>query len=392
MSGYWNFVLGIFVFASYFCTAQNSHEGVIYDPDEKEPIEFVAVYNGKDHTMSNADGRYAFTSSLDTLVFYRLGYQKVSKSFLGLTDTLYLEKAPYELDEVVVTNAKTLWQKVKDSITHNYLFAPFREKFFLRALLKNNDTLVRLQDIEGKLARKTLLYNQKMELTPKDFTFEFNNMRKTGVVRDEHKVYYRFPTLYGLFSSFIRLNATGNDFTLTEKPFEDVEKVRYEFVSNPNHPVVRIHGYYIINTLNNAIEEYHQISEPKNPPYSERKQVKFRTKRYELTVLFEKDPLKNKYYMKTAKRNTVVEISDKKNTFTEVYDSSFILTTSDSFITESVKKNVSAVRDIFKLKFPYNPAYWNVQNTLLLTDEMEAFIQNMGKDNTEFKVRSNIKD
>ncbi len=389
---HWNLILGFFVFTGGLCNAQNSFEGVLFDVDEKKPIEFVAVYNGKDYTMSNADGRYAFSSSLDTLVFYRLGYKRLRKSFATLTDTLYLEKAPYELEEVVVTNVKNLWQKVKDSITNNYLFAPYKEKFFLRAMLKYNGTLVRLQDIEGKLARKTLLYNQKMELTPKDFIFEFTNMRKTGVVRDEHKVYYRFPTLYGLFSSFIRLNATGDDFTLTEKPYENTEKVRYQFVSNPDHPVVRIEGYYVINTANNAIEEFHQISAPKNPPYSEEKHIKFRTLRYELTVLFAKDTVKNKYYMKTAKRNTVVEISDKKNTFTQRYDSSFILDTSDSFIADPVKKNRSAVKDIFKLKFPYDADYWDGQNTLLLTDEMEAFIQNMGKGNQEFKVRTNIKN
>lgn len=67
--------------------------------------------------------------------------------------------------------------------------------------------------------------------------------------------------------------------------------------------------------------------------------------------------MKNKYYMKTAKRNTVVEILNKKNTFAEVYDSSFILATSNSFITDPVKKNVSAVKDIFRLKFPYDLNY-----------------------------------
>ncbi len=104
-----NFVLSFFSFASCLCAAQNSFEGPRYDLEEKEPIEFVAVYKSKDHTMSNANGRYEFTSSLDTVSFYRLGYKKITKSFAALTDTFYLEKAPYELEEVIVVNAKTLW-------------------------------------------------------------------------------------------------------------------------------------------------------------------------------------------------------------------------------------------------------------------------------------------
>lgn len=381
----------IFSFIFSFGWAQNQHEGIIVDTESKEPIEFVGIYNGKDHTMSNADGRYSFSSSQDSVLFYRIGYNKLKTTFSQLQDTLFLKKSPYELDEVVVTNAKTLWQKVGDSIKTNYVFTPYKEKFLLRGILKYNDTIVRIQDIQGKLQRKTLLYTKELELSPKDYVVEFINMRKIGIVNDENDVYFKFPTLYGLFSSFIRLNATGEGFILTEKPYKDNDKVRYEFISDPEHKTIDISGYYVINTLNNAIEEFHVTSTaPKNKPYTKKRWLKYRTTYYELTVLFEKNLIKNRYYMRSAKSNEKVEVTDKKNSFNEKYDINFILNTTDSFDNFKVKKNISATKDIFKLKYPYNSEYWSSQNQLLLTDEMQAFIKKMGKDNKEFKVRSNI--
>lgn len=379
-----------FYFIVTISWAQNQHEGIIVDTESKEPIEFVGVYNGKDHTMSNADGRYSFSSSQDSVLFYRIGFNKLKTSFSQLRDTIFLQKIPYELDEVVVTNAKTLWQKVGDSIKTNYVFTPYKEKFLLRGILKYNDTIVRIQDIQGKLQRKTLLYSKELELSPKDYTVEFINMRKIGIVNDENGVYFKFPTLYGLFSSFVRLNATGEGFTLTEKPYKDNDKVRYEFISDPEHKVVDISGYYVINTLNNAIEEFHVTSAPKNLPYVKKSRVKFRTTYYELTVLFEKHSINNRYYMSSAKSRTTVETTDEKGSFNEKYDINFILNTTDNFGKFRVKKNISATKDIFKLKYPYNSEYWSSQNQLLLTNEMQGFIKRMGEENKEFKVRSNI--
>lgn len=380
----------LFSFIFSFSWAQNQHEGIIVDFESKERIEFVSIFNQKNNTISNADGRYSFSSSKDSIIFYRVGYDKFTANFSKLKDTVFLKKSPYQLDEVVVTNAKTLWQKVRDSIKTNYVFTPYKEKFFLRGILKYNDTIVRIQDIQGKLERKTLLYIKELELTPKDYVIEFMNMRKIGIVNDENNVYFKFPTLYGLFSSFIKLNATGGGFTLTEKPYKDTDKVRYEFTTDAALEKVDISGYYIINTLNNAIEEVHIISVPKDPLYTITKRIKYRTTYYDLTVLFKKNTINNRYYMKSAKNRTIVETTDKKGTFNEKYDINFILNTTDSFGDFEVKKNISATKDIFKLKHPYNAAYWNSQNQLLLTDEMQTFINRMGEDNKEFKVRSNI--
>ena len=67
------------------------------------------------------------------------------------------------------------------------------------------------------------------------------------------------------------------------------------------------------------------------------------------------------------------------------------MSTYDNFGDFKVKKNVSAVKDIFKIKHKYDASYWKQQNQLLLTDEMVRFIEKIGSNNKEFKIRSNIK-
>ena len=383
-------LLLFFSFSISICHGQNNNEGVLLDKETKEPIEFVNVYNGSDYTVSNADGRYAFTSLKDAVTFYRVGYDKLETTFSQLRDTTFLDKSVFVLNEVVVTNAKTLWEKVRDSIKSNYVIAPYKEKFFLRGLLKYNDTISRTQDLQGKLKRKTLLYNKDMELTKKDFEVELLNMRKIGQITDRNDVYFKYPSLFGLLSSFVRLNATGENFNLTEKYFDDKQKIRLEFQGKTTSKASHTSGYYIINDSNKAIEEFHLKIAPKNPPYKEKRWLRYRTTYYEVSVIFEKDPIREKYFIRSAKSQEIVEATDKDSSFKEKYDTSFILSSYDNFADFPFKKNTNTAKDIFKLKHPYSPNYWNSQNQLLLTEKMQEFIHEMGEENTDFKVKSNM--
>ncbi|TLP80987.1 carboxypeptidase-like regulatory domain-containing protein [Maribacter sp. ACAM166] len=148
----------ILLLFSIFTYSQNRRSGIVLVEADKSPMEFVGIYNGTEHTMTNADGRFLFSSTSDSITIYRPGYDKRSTSFQKVSDTIYLQKSVLELNEVTVTNEKTLWQKVKDSIKSNYALYPYKEKFLLRGVLRYNGEITRIQDIQGKLKRKTLLY------------------------------------------------------------------------------------------------------------------------------------------------------------------------------------------------------------------------------------------
>ena len=382
----------LFFLLSFIGFSQQTIDAVIVDGADNVPLEFVGVYNSKDHTISNEDGRFQFSSLLDSITIYRVGYDKLSTTFQKVNDTIFLNKSVLELNEVTVTNKKTLWQKVGDSIRSNYPIYPYKEKFLLRGVLRYNGEITRIQDLQGKLERRTLLYTKEIDPDKKDFKVELTNMRKVGFVKDENEVYFIFETFYQLFMNFTPMNATGDAFDLTEATFNNGSKTYLSFQTNPEIENEEVNGHYIINNNDHAIERIYMAINNKDNPYKKDGNIRFRTVSVEKEMSLSKSSITNKYYIATAKYDVKVEVTDDKNSYTSFYDVSFILTTSDHEGDFPVKKNVSTSKDLFKIKYPYDQRYWNAQNQLLLTEEMLNFIDKVQDPNNEFKVRSNIKN
>ncbi len=383
----------LLLFLTSTVVAQNTFKGKIIDVETNKPLEFVSVFNNYDNTITNADGNYMFSSDKDSVIIYRMGYEKIRTTFNDLKPVVKLQKSPFELNTVVIGNTKKLWQTIKDSLNVNYVFEPYHEKFTLRTLVRYNDTISRIQDIKGKLKRKTLVYTKTIEPSKKDYEVEFTNMRKIGVVTDPNNVYFKFPTLHQLFLDHLGLvNVTASDnFEFSEIHYDNENKIKLEFITKPKFDKATVSGYYLINAKNKAIEEFYFLRQNHNLPYVEKRWLKSRTTFFEKHLFFEAHPSAKKYYLKTAKSRGVVETTDKDNSFLDTYDVTNILTTNDNFGDFTVKKNVSSHKDIFKLKYPYHPEFWDNQNQLLLTDEMNSFITLMNKEDNEFKVKTNMK-
>lgn len=382
----------LFFLLSFIGFSQRTIDAVIVDGADNVPLEFVGIYNSKDHTISNEDGRFQFSSLLDSITIYRVGYDKLSTTFQKVKDTISLNKSVLELNEVTVTNEKNLWQKVGDSIRSNYPVYPYKEKFLLRGVLRYNGEITRIQDLQGKLERRTLLYTKEIDPDKKDFKVELTNMRKVGLVKDENEVYFIFETFYQLFMNFTPMNATGDAFDLTEATFNNGSKTNLSFKTKPEIENEEVNGHYIINNNDHAIERIYMAINNKDNPYKKDGNIRFRTVSVEKEMSLSKSSNTNKYYIATAKYDVKVEVTDDKNSYTSFYDVSFILTSSDHEGDFPVKKNVSTSKDLFKIKYPYDQRYWNAQNQLLLTEEMLDFIEKVQDPNNEFKVRSNIKN
>ncbi len=377
-------------FLVFTLTAQKQYEGIVLDAEGKEPVEFVGIFNQQDHTLTNTNGKFLFSTALDSVVLYRIGYKKLQLPVNQLSDTIYLEKSLFELDEVVVTNAKTIYQKIKDSINSNYFLKPHTERFFIRALLRRNDTIVRIQDMQGKVKRKTSIYTGNLELDKNDFEIELQNMRQLGITKDDDNIYFGFPSLYNIYSESVRLNAMGPDFEVTEQPFENGDEIKVDFKSNTNDNSGESHGNYIINGKDNAILSFTATSIPYYPETIENETKYSKMSKVEVLMLFTKNQLTQRYYMNLAKRKGFWEIKPNDKSEITTFEMEIILYTTKSFGNERVKSNVNEQKDIFKLKHPYNEVYWQSQNQLLLTDEMLDFIRRMENKNSQFKVRSNL--
>ncbi|MGB5555403.1 MAG: hypothetical protein WBM83_12140, partial [Flavobacteriaceae bacterium] len=289
---------------------------------------------------------------------------------------------------VVVTNSKNLFQSVKDSLGKNYALTPSKEKFLLRCVLKYNDAITRIQDIQGKLERKTLLYTQKEDIGNKDYKVQIDNMRKVGIVYDPNEAYFIFPSFYQIWSQFAGLNTTEDGYGAEKVSYlDDGLKMKLEFGSDPKKPI----GYFIINAKNLAIEEFYSKTEARGE-YLKSKSTKYRTILYQSHIFFNQDPKSGKYFIGSGKTNARVETTNESKSFVSFYDVELILTTSENFGDFAVKSNVNEQKDIFKIDYPYDETYWNSENQLLLTNEMLQFIEQMGTENKEFKVKSNLKN
>ncbi|ASV31225.1 hypothetical protein CJ263_13935 [Maribacter cobaltidurans] len=360
------------------------------DADEHTPLEFVHVFNRNNSTISNTEGRFFIKTLLDTVILFRNGYKKKVLLTEALTDTIYLKKKVVALDEVIVTNAKTILQRIKDSINSNYLLKPHMETFFIRALLRKNDSLVRMQDMTGTLLRKTSIYGNGLEMEKKDYQVQLAEMRQLGIIRDEHGIYFELPSLYNIFGEFMRLNAMGPEFEVIEKPYENSEEIRVEFNSLPSEDGSSAKGHYIINGENNAILSFEVVSQGaiNSPNPAEDKYSHFL--KGSSSMYFKENAEKGLYYLHRAKRTFSLEVKTEQHPMPDVYDMEITLYTPESFGNEKIKSNVNEHKDIFKLKHPYNADYWEQQSWLPLTEEIKKFIDTMGQGTLGLKTRGNM--
>jgi len=379
-----------FLLASLFAQTQNQKLGVVLDSDTKKPVEFVDVYNAYDVTHTNEDGQFFILTNSDSLNFRKIGYTPRKVSFATLQDTIFLEPKLFELEEVILTNMKTLWSKVGDSLASNYRLSPFKERFFLRCLLRKNGQLTRVQDIAGKLGRKTQFYKKGMDFGKKDFEFEITQMRKVGIDSDENEVYFTFFSLSKLFFESLRLNATGEGFELTEKMFEGEPMAKILFQSTADNPAVKTHGHYVINKANNAIESVVIHTDIDTDNFSKDGHIRSRATKRDQIVHFSKSKKKDRYFMSSAKLAFEIEISSTKEDFKDGYTSEYIIQLYDHDGDFDFKANTNAKKDIFKLKADYDEKFWEKQHFLPLTNEIKNFISTMGSKNKTFKVRSNL--
>lgn len=361
-----------------FTMAQTVFKGIVLDESTKEPIEFVDVISNRNYTISNNDGQFEIEIDSNRIDFQMLGYEKISKKADNLKlsgDTILLKSKFVELDEVVVTN-KTFPLGDYIKIGGNYPFESFSEAFFLRMLLKKNDTIQKLQDISGLIRRKQLLATGEKPKPKNNVEVQITNMRRA--VRKEDEIYFEmwgFDQMDKMFSS-IAMSPKLYDFGKNTSLDKNLTKLTFKAKSLQHN--LSAYGHYVINSSDKAIQDFYLIDPNPADSYEENSDVKYRTIFFEMNINYKKDINDNQYYMDKAKINATVELFDKDNLKNEpiIYNASYIWFGLNR-IDYTVKRNVSSSKDVFKLDFPYNDSFWKGQNILLLTDEMQSFLNSL---------------
>lgn len=379
--------LCLFIIVSFSYSQNFQAKKIVVDATSKLPLENVLVFNETDNSATNDDGKFIFVSQKNEINLSLLGYEEVKTTFEGLkntSDTIFMQIKTIQLQEVVVSNISSYMQKVYNKIKDNVLLN-YTAEFFLRNTLKKQNENIVLQDIYGKKNQNTT--NKKMT------SIEILNMRKIKLSEKDNHIDFKFQDFNEFFSlnvpEVIKCNFTEilfNDNNLQKILFETKEKDQAGQIWK---------GYCIINRNDYAIIEINIMSNNDLNEVSYKKgltsSVQYRTVKWNKWMQFTKDKKSNKYYPSNLKMECRVEVVADKKTF--YYDNNIDYLVTNNPTSEKVNSNFPADKDIFKAKFPYSKDFWENQNQLPLTQELELFLKSVAdkKDKTkEYEVIGNF--
>lgn len=390
-------ILWSLFFLGFYAGAQKMQtKKVVVDKLTKLPLEKVNIYNQKDNSITNEEGVFSFISDQDELNFSLIGYENLKLSFVEINkqDTIFLQSKTIELDEVVVGEEMAIMKKVYAKMKENYIFEPYNENFFLRCVLKRNDELERLQDIYGKVSRKSI-FKSKTQPDNK-CEVEILNMRKVGIKDKADFVYFEFQSFEKLFDINAMISIKTEDFELTKEKNVAGDFLKISFIKKAENTIAqKTSGYFIINKNDYAIVEtyFDLYDNGEKVPFQKKDKVEYRTTSFKTTSNYKKSASTNKYYLNNAKSDVRVELLVSEKNIKAFYDYSTNFFVTNSFIAEKAKSNLSMDKDIFKVKFPYSEQFWKSQNQLPLTSDLSAFLKRVSenKENKkEFEIVGNF--
>lgn len=384
-------------FLSFYAEAQTAeNKKVVVDKETKLPLHKVNIYNKKDSSLSNEEGVFSFVSDINELNFSLIGYENLKITFEDLkkADTIFLQSKIIELEEVIVGNEQAIMKKVYAKMRENYILEPYNENFFLRCVLKRNEEMARLQDIYGKISRKSIF---KTKAQPDNkCEVEILNMRKVGITDKEDFVYFKFESFEKLFDLNALIYLVLDEYELTQEKNVAPDYLKISFLKKESNAMgQKTSGYFIINKSDYAIVEnyFDFYDNPEIVPFSKDGKVEYRTTRFKRTSNYKKNNTTNKYFLSNANADVRVEIPENGKVKKAFYDYSTHFFVTNSFIPEKVKSNLSMDKDIFKVKYPYSEQFWKNQNQLPLTTDLIHFLKQVSenKDNKkEFDIVGNF--
>jgi hypothetical protein len=361
----------------------------IADKTTKMLLENVSVSNDNDNSTTNKEGLFVFVSGKNEINFNLLGYNSIKTTFdvIEKQDTIFMEAKTFELKEVVITNLEPFMKKVYDKLGENYI-SNYTSNFFLRNVLKKDNSIVMLQDIHAKRGKNA---NPK---NPSEI--EVLNMRKTSFFEKKNQIDFAFPDFTEFFGGFY---PALNQNIFTEVDYNDVDYRKFLFEAKDKSVWGQISkGYLIINKNDYAVVEFFvsMYDNPEEIPFKKftLSSTQYRTTRYEKLIKLNKNSALNKYYLSLSKLNAQVEVlADKKNEEIFYYNLTMDYFTTNSINNEKVESNFAVDKDVFKAKFPYSAAFWNNQNQLPLTNDLRDFLKRVSENKDkkkEFEIIGNF--
>ena len=138
--------LAIAIFLPTVAFAQQKSCRVV-DAETKAGLEGVLVNSRSGQTLTNAEGRFVYNASTDSLHFHYIGYRDAARKASEVGDTILLVPLDYVLKEVVVMPTESLLQKITAS-TYSNVKPHLRESsdFFYRQTSMRSDSCFEISE------------------------------------------------------------------------------------------------------------------------------------------------------------------------------------------------------------------------------------------------------
>ncbi len=369
--------------------SQSKISRVLWNKVDNLPVEYATISSNENYTISNENGVFEFEKTLEKITIQNIAYEKLELDydFLVSNDTIYIKQNVYKLDEVIIEKDSEYNNMLRTILT-DYALEPHQEKFFLRATIKKNNEYYKIVDFSGHLEKETLFDTRTKPMPKKNYIVQIDNIRKAGFENREYDFeLLSFKTLLNRIVS-IYLSPKIYNLSYEKSNISDFIKIN---ISPKNINETTTKGYYLVNESDNTFNEVYILNENKDTEFDKIRDIKFRTPFFELKSNFKRNTKTNKLQLNQAIIKSITEVYSKDGT--DIFEVNYIFYANPISKPIEIKNNIKLTKDMFELNGKYDSKYWENNEILLLTKEMQEFINEVNTSNnkSDFRTQTNMK-
>lgn len=378
----------LFLFSTTFYS-QTTYNKIIWDKEKNSAVQYATINTSNDYSITNEEGFFSLTTSENIADFNMLGYESQEINLKVEKDTIYVISKPYGLDEVVI-NTNSFYKSMINTITKDYALEPHNEQFYLRAVLKKNDEIIKIVDLSGKVRKETLFNTKSRPMPKKNYKVNVENIRKAGLVFKDYD--FTIINFNDFFERHNRFYIGPKNFNLEYKTSKDSLYTKINATQKTKTSIGDVKGFFLVNRDSKNFEKANIAIKYTDEYNVINKDLKNKTLYFEVESDFKRSDINNKLQITKCKMYIIVENIFKQQT--DIFKLSFIYFAEPIGQELKIKNNVNLNKDIFELKYKYDESFWINQDKLPLTTEMQEFINevNSSGKNSDFKTKTNIKE
>jgi hypothetical protein len=378
----------VFMLGSNLLIGQETSTNILWNKELNVPVAYATITSAENSLISNENGAFSLQKRNSKITIKSVGYEtrEVDYDILRVTDTVYMKSFTYELNEVVISR-DGLYKRMLKKILTDYVLEPHKERFFLRAIVRKNNQLYKIVDLAGIVEKQALFDLSSRRMPKKNYKVQLENLRKVG--RENRELDYKMFGFKEFFTNVMTVGFNIENFNTRYETTSDIGTSK--LILNPKDKVNQsISAFYIVDD-DNTFKEIDVQYDNTNGELKPVRKSKYKTSKSNWKVNFERNAITNKYQLSKAILSATTEVH--KEQIKDIFECNYIYVSIPVDNLEKISSNVNLDKDIFDLEIDYNSEYWNNNEILKLTNEMQDFINkvNSSGKNSNFRTKSNIK-